>query len=215
MQLYLPQKIGNLDCTLCLHCIQACPNDNLQIAPQHPLLDLAQDPNRSSLQRLSRRLDLALLSLTITFAPLLLAAHETAPIQSALASLTHRWLFWDTAPGSLPLTTVVSATLLLLLAAATKALHPLTSEPTASALLCRLSGSLLPLGAALWLALLLHPKLPASATTAALTLGLVCSLLPGAAILRHTTPTVPKAALAITVWNVALTAITTLSLHLL
>ncbi len=44
MQLYLPQKIGNLDCTLCLRCVQACPNENIQIGVQRPLRDLAEDP---------------------------------------------------------------------------------------------------------------------------------------------------------------------------
>jgi ferredoxin len=215
MQLYLPQKIGNLDCTLCLHCIQACPSDNLQIAPQHPLLDLAQDPVRSSFQRLSRRLDLALLALTVTFAPLLLAARESTPIQTALSTLARRWPLLDTAPGSLLLTTLIAVTLLLLVAALTHAIHPLTSEPTARALFCRLSGAFLPLGAAFWFALLLHPVLPTLATAVVLALGLLCSLLPGVAIFLHSTPTHPKAARTITLWTATIATLYTISLYLL
>jgi hypothetical protein len=215
MQLYLPQKIGNLDCTLCLHCVRACPNDNLQVTPQQPLLDLAQDPTRSSLQRLSRRLDLALLALTFTFSPLLFAARQAPLIQAALAALTRSWPLLETAPGSLLFTTPIAAALLLLLTALTKAIHPLTSAPSTRDLLCRLSGALLPLGAALWVPLLLRPLLPPIPTAAVLSLGLLGSLLPGAAILRHTTPTRPKAALTLTLWTAALTALCTLSLHLL
>ncbi len=74
---------------------------------------------------------------------------------------------------------------------------------------------MLPLGAALWFGLLLHAALPALAIGGALGLGLVCSLLPGAAILRHSTATGRKAALAITLWSAALAGVYSLSLHLL
>jgi ferredoxin len=186
MQLYLPQKIGNLDCTLCLHCIQACPNGNLQIASQNQLLDLAQDPNRSSLQRLSRRLDVALLALTVTFAPVLLAARESGPVEAALAGLTHRWALLGSMAGSLLLTVLVAATLLLVLGGVVRAMLPLTGAPSGRVLLCRLSGVLLPLGAAFWFSLLLHAELPTAATVAVLGFGVVCSLLAGAAMLRDT-----------------------------
>ena len=32
--LFLPTKVGNLDCTFCLDCVQACPHDNIAIAIQ-------------------------------------------------------------------------------------------------------------------------------------------------------------------------------------
>ena len=29
LQLYMPQKAGNMDCTLCMDCVKACPHDNI------------------------------------------------------------------------------------------------------------------------------------------------------------------------------------------
>ena len=29
LALFVPQKVGNIDCTLCLDCVQACPHDNI------------------------------------------------------------------------------------------------------------------------------------------------------------------------------------------
>ena len=47
-------KAGNLDCTFCLDCLHACPHDNVGILAVVPGADLATDPRRSSLGRLSR-----------------------------------------------------------------------------------------------------------------------------------------------------------------
>jgi cytochrome c oxidase assembly factor CtaG/ferredoxin len=41
LQLYMPQKVGNMDCTLCLDCVHACPHDNIglfAIAPLPPAM---------------------------------------------------------------------------------------------------------------------------------------------------------------------------------
>ena len=32
LALFLPAKVGNLDCTFCLDCVQACPHDNIALA---------------------------------------------------------------------------------------------------------------------------------------------------------------------------------------
>ncbi len=53
LELYIPQKVGNLDCTLCMDCVKACPHDNIAITAQTPVRDLLRDPIRSSLRRLS------------------------------------------------------------------------------------------------------------------------------------------------------------------
>ena len=34
--LFLPAKVGNLDCTLCLDCVHACPHDNIALAVRAP-----------------------------------------------------------------------------------------------------------------------------------------------------------------------------------
>jgi cytochrome c oxidase assembly factor CtaG/polyferredoxin len=46
LQLYMPQKAGNMDCTLCMDCVKACPHDNIGLfavapSPVSPRIDLA------------------------------------------------------------------------------------------------------------------------------------------------------------------------------
>src|SRR5215475_5832152 len=36
MDLYLPRKSGNFDCTFCLDCVRACPHDNIGLMPGRP-----------------------------------------------------------------------------------------------------------------------------------------------------------------------------------
>jgi ferredoxin len=59
LDLYLPLKVGNLDCTFCLDCVKACPSDNIGI--------LAVAPG-ASIGRLSHRLDVAILGLVVVLA---------------------------------------------------------------------------------------------------------------------------------------------------
>ncbi len=65
LHLFLPRKAGNMDCTFCLDCVKACPHDNVGILALTPGRDLARDPVRSSLGRLSRRPDIAALALVV------------------------------------------------------------------------------------------------------------------------------------------------------
>jgi polyferredoxin len=61
LQLFLPRKAGNMDCTFCLDCVKACPQDNIGILAAAPGRDLTKDPFRSSLGQFSRRPDIAAL----------------------------------------------------------------------------------------------------------------------------------------------------------
>jgi polyferredoxin len=53
--LFLPTKIGNLDCTFCLDCVQACPHDNIGLLTRVPGEELSDGGRRSSIGRLGRR----------------------------------------------------------------------------------------------------------------------------------------------------------------
>ena len=61
LALFQPRKIGNLDCTFCLDCVQACPYDNVGIISRVPAdgIDCAIrcDPASGSFRsaRISRR----------------------------------------------------------------------------------------------------------------------------------------------------------------
>jgi polyferredoxin len=65
LQLYMPQKAGNMDCTLCMDCVKACPHDNIGLFAVTPVHDLLRDPVRSSIGRFSARLDIAVLVLVV------------------------------------------------------------------------------------------------------------------------------------------------------
>jgi ferredoxin len=78
--LFLPVKQGNLECTFCLDCVQACPHDNTAIIVRVPGEELADDRRRSVIGRLSRRPDLAALALVFTFGALLNAFAMTSPV---------------------------------------------------------------------------------------------------------------------------------------
>lgn len=82
MDLYLPRKSGNLDCTFCLDCVRACPHDNVGLMAVTPGKDIAHDPQRSSLGRLSQRPDITALVLVFVCAAFANAAMMVAPISS-------------------------------------------------------------------------------------------------------------------------------------
>jgi hypothetical protein len=67
LQLFVPRKSSNMDCTLCLDCIHACPNDNIGIVVSPPGAELWHDPLRSGIGRFGKRLDLAALVLVLVF----------------------------------------------------------------------------------------------------------------------------------------------------
>ena len=69
--LFLPAKVGNLDCTLCLDCVHACPHDNIALASRLPGAELSIPERRSGIGRLARRGDFAALAVVFTFGALL------------------------------------------------------------------------------------------------------------------------------------------------
>jgi polyferredoxin len=77
--LFLPAKVGNLDCTFCLDCVQACPHGNVALATRVPGAEWLAPGRRSGLGRLSRRLDLAALAAVFTAAALVSAFAMTGP----------------------------------------------------------------------------------------------------------------------------------------
>jgi ferredoxin len=80
LALFQPRKTGNLDCTFCLDCVQACPHDNVGILSRLPAEELTIDPLRSGLGVISRRKDLAALALVFCFGALLNAFGMVRPI---------------------------------------------------------------------------------------------------------------------------------------
>jgi hypothetical protein len=87
LALFQPRKVGNLDCTFCLDCVQACPHDNVGILARVPGEELTDDPFRSGIGFISRRKDLAALTLVFSFGALLNAFGMVSPIYALERSI--------------------------------------------------------------------------------------------------------------------------------
>jgi cytochrome c oxidase assembly factor CtaG len=154
MDLYLPRKAGNLDCTFCLDCVRACPHDNIGLVAVAPGAELVRDPVRSSLGRLSRRTDVAALALVLVFAALISAAAMTGPLVAWRDRLASQLGL----VSPLPVITVIFAAALLLAPVIVIAPLVLLGRTvgkvaiSARELFSRFSLALVPLGAAMWAA---------------------------------------------------------------
>ena len=154
LALFQPSKVGNLDCTFCLDCVQACPHENVGVVSRLPAAELMTDPRRSGIGRLSRRPDFAALAVVFTFGALLNAFGMVSPVY-ALES----WL-----AGVLGVT--YEAPVLAILFAAVLVVEPvlllgvagwLTRQWTAPGerllpLTVRYAYALVPLGVGVWMA---------------------------------------------------------------
>ncbi len=88
--LFQPRKAGNLDCTFCLDCVQACPHDNVGLIAVVPARTLWRDGPRSGIGRLSRRFDFAALAVVLVFGAFANAAGMVAPVVETLRQLSAR-----------------------------------------------------------------------------------------------------------------------------
>jgi polyferredoxin len=152
--LFLPAKVGNLDCTLCLDCVHACPRDNIALVTRVPALEWVAPGRRSALGRLTHRRDLATLAVVFTFASLVAAFAMTAA-----AVAFERWIA-DTlgARSAAPALAVLFVGGLVaapaaLLTAAAAATQTLTRDPRPLlTTLVQYAYCLVPVGVGVWLA---------------------------------------------------------------
>jgi polyferredoxin len=154
LALFQPRKTGNMDCTFCLDCVQACPHDNVGILTRLPAEELMIDPLRSGVGFFSRRKDLAALSLVFTFGALLNMFAMVSPVyalESELARLLHINREAPVLALIFALLLVVEPVLLLGLAAwLTQAWGG--EKKGLLAIAVRYSYALVPLGFGIWLA---------------------------------------------------------------
>src|SRR6516164_9593070 len=78
--LFLPRKVGNMDCTTCLDCVHACPHDNVGLVARAPGADLWEDRPRSGVGRFARRPDIAALVVVLVFGAFANAAGMVGPV---------------------------------------------------------------------------------------------------------------------------------------
>lgn len=153
--LFLPLKVGNLDCTLCLDCVHACPHDNVALASRVPGVELLEERRRSGIGRLAQRSDIAVLVVLFAFGGMLNSFAMVPPVYDL-----ERWLARQLGTTS---EAAVLAFLFLLalgvlplmaLAAATFVTRRLARDRTGSIreTAMRYTYSLIPFGFGVWLA---------------------------------------------------------------
>jgi polyferredoxin len=91
LHLFVPTKVGNLECTFCLDCVHACPYHNVALVTRVPGEELVDDTRRSVIGRLSKRPDVAALAILFTFGALLNAFAMTSPLAAFQSELSTRF----------------------------------------------------------------------------------------------------------------------------
>lgn len=155
LRLFLPSKVGNVDCTFCLDCVHACPHDNVAIAPRIPGAELLDDRRRSGIGRLSARADLAALAIVFVFAGLLNAFAMSAParsVQQTLAGVLGTTSEWPALAALFALALLVLPVLLIGAAAAATRRIAANATRSVSDIAVRYAYALVPLGFGVWLA---------------------------------------------------------------
>ena len=154
LELYLPRKAGNMDCTFCLDCIHACPHDNIGILSANASSDPPRDGPRSGVGRFARRPDLAALVLVLVFGAFANAAGMIEPVVE-LERRAQSLLALDSA---LPIICLFYAGAILVLPAASVGIAAALSRYWAGSdapwltIGVRYAYALVPLGSGMWLA---------------------------------------------------------------
>ncbi len=152
LDLFLPAKVGNLDCTFCMDCVRACPHDNVGVLARFPASELCTDPPRASVGRLGGRWDVAALALVIVFGAFLNAAGMVEPVVGELQRLSTSLGLSSTAPvfTALVLLALVVAPCVFAAAAHWWGARLSLPQLDGRTLACRLALALVPLGLAMW-----------------------------------------------------------------
>ncbi len=154
LNLYLPRKAGNLDCTFCLDCVHVCPHENVGILAVLPGQDLLNSGYHSGIGRLGERRDLAIMIVLLVFGAYANAAGMVAPI----AEWQDRLSVLVGSRSPLLATTAFYLTALIALPALMVGVATILSHRWGGlamgrlALATRFSYSLVPMGFGMWLA---------------------------------------------------------------
>jgi ferredoxin len=154
LALFQPSKVGNMDCTFCLDCVHACPQDNIGILSRLPASELMIDPQRSGIGYFSRRKDIAALTIVFCFGALMNAFGMVSPVYVVERWLSHLVHIRDEGPvlGLLFATVLVIEPAILLGLAVWATRSWAGIERAWLPLTIRYTYSLVPLGFGMWLA---------------------------------------------------------------
>jgi cytochrome c oxidase assembly factor CtaG/polyferredoxin len=154
LNLFQPKKTGNLDCTFCLDCVQACPQQNVGILRVLPGESLYKDSRGSGIGRLSQRPDVAALALLLVFGAFVNAAGMTGPVMMWM----HHWHAQLGLSSMVPVVTVFYILSLLIIpgvlvaACGWASRHWGRASLASKDLICSFAIALVPVGFGMWLA---------------------------------------------------------------
>ena len=154
LALFQPRKTGNVDCTFCLDCVQACPHENVGIISRVPAMELVSNPMRSGIGYFSKRRDLTVLAVVFTFGALLNAFGMVSPVyvfEQWLAKLFHVTTEFPVLASIFAIFLVFEPLLLIAVATWITRAWSSSKRPWLS-LAIRYSYSLVPIGFGIWLA---------------------------------------------------------------
>jgi polyferredoxin len=152
LELYLPEKHSNADCTLCMDCVKACPHDNIGIVARSMTRDVLASEPTSSLGRLHRRTDVAVAALVLVLAGFANAVAMVGPGGAFLAAGGRRMPWLATGAGSFAgvlVVTLVATGMVWLVS------QPGRGRESRREAFCRSALALVPLGMGMWAAHLL------------------------------------------------------------
>jgi polyferredoxin len=154
LRLFLPAKVGNMDCTMCLDCVHACPHDNIALATRVPGAELADPRRRSGIGRFLRRRDIAALVVVFAFGSLMNAFGMVAPVRAVESAVEQALGVSSEGPALAVLffAGLVVAPALLLGAAAFATRLAVDSERSTLDVAVSFAYALAPFGFGVWLA---------------------------------------------------------------
>jgi ferredoxin len=79
LDLFLPTKVGNMDCTFCMECVHACPSENVHVTTRVPASELLNESHRAGVGKLSQRKDILWLIMIFVMGALLNAFGMVGP----------------------------------------------------------------------------------------------------------------------------------------
>jgi ferredoxin len=153
LDLYLPTKQGNLDCTWCMDCVRACPHDNVGIVTRPLQEDVVFAGWRGSIGRIAARPDIAALASLLTFGAFANALGMVGPVLELEDTMaTAMGAATPIIPASIMLIGVSVLAPLLLLPAISLLVNRIGGGGgTVVATACRLALCLVPIGFSMWL----------------------------------------------------------------
>ena len=147
--LFMPKKVGNLDCTFCLDCVSACPHDNIGLLTRVPFTDIAQTGWRSSIGVLTKRMDFIVLLAVIAVGAFANAMAMTEPML-VMVQECREWIGSNVVAVTLIVFSCMIAIALPMVLAAW--IEARVCSQHVRATIAQVTLALLPLSIAMWLA---------------------------------------------------------------